>query len=120
MQRHPNVFPCFSPETGKRSRGFAVTPLRFASFGKAGDLGFEPRLSDPESLVLPLHQSPSRLGMSRSERSKHRNEIRACLSRVAASPREPGHRAMRDRASRRPRTQRLGLENSRKGSVTGT
>ena len=25
-----------------------------------GDLGFEPRLSDPESLVLPLHQSPSR------------------------------------------------------------
>jgi hypothetical protein len=23
-----------------------------------GDLGFEPRLSDPESLVLPLHQSP--------------------------------------------------------------
>ena len=24
----------------------------------AGDLGFEPRLSDPESLVLPLHQSP--------------------------------------------------------------
>src|SRR5262249_21563549 len=26
---------------------------------QTGDLGFEPRLSDPESLVLPLHQSPS-------------------------------------------------------------
>ncbi len=26
--------------------------------GKAGDLGFEPRLSESESLVLPLHQSP--------------------------------------------------------------
>ena len=25
---------------------------------QAGDLGFEPRLIDPESLVLPLHQSP--------------------------------------------------------------
>src|SRR5262245_63637958 len=25
---------------------------------KAGDLGFEPRLTDPESVVLPLHQSP--------------------------------------------------------------
>src|SRR5262249_28933304 len=24
----------------------------------AGDLGFEPRLTDPESVVLPLHQSP--------------------------------------------------------------
>ena len=26
---------------------------------KTGELGFEPRLSDPESLVLPLHYSPS-------------------------------------------------------------
>ena len=25
---------------------------------QAGDLGFEPRLTDPESVVLPLHQSP--------------------------------------------------------------
>ena len=25
---------------------------------EAGELGFEPRLSDPESLVLPLHYSP--------------------------------------------------------------
>src|SRR5579875_1047503 len=25
---------------------------------EAGDLGFEPRLTDPESVVLPLHQSP--------------------------------------------------------------
>jgi hypothetical protein len=29
---------------------------------QAGDLGFEPRLSDPESLVLPLHQSPRTCG----------------------------------------------------------
>ncbi len=28
----------------------------------AGDLGFEPRLTDPESVVLPLHQSPKSLG----------------------------------------------------------
>jgi integrase len=27
--------------------------------GKAGDLGFEPRQTDPESVVLPLHQSPN-------------------------------------------------------------
>gem|GEM_PF-2645335 len=26
--------------------------------GLAGDQGFEPRLNEPESLVLPLHQSP--------------------------------------------------------------
>src|SRR5690349_10288793 len=26
---------------------------------KTGDLGFEPRLTDPESVVLPLHQSPN-------------------------------------------------------------
>lgn len=26
---------------------------------KAGDLGFEPRLTEPESVVLPLHQSPN-------------------------------------------------------------
>ena len=25
---------------------------------KTGDLGFEPRQTDPESVVLPLHQSP--------------------------------------------------------------
>ena len=30
-----------------------------SGFRKAGDLGFEPRLTDPESVVLPLHQSPS-------------------------------------------------------------
>src|SRR3954453_1736490 len=29
-----------------------------SGFRKAGDLGFEPRLTDPESVVLPLHQSP--------------------------------------------------------------
>jgi hypothetical protein len=26
---------------------------------QAGELGFEPRLTDPESVVLPLHYSPS-------------------------------------------------------------
>src|SRR5262249_30270781 len=30
---------------------------------RAGDLGFEPRLTDPESVVLPLHQSPMSLGV---------------------------------------------------------
>ena len=29
-----------------------------SGFRKAGDLGFEPRLTDPESVVLPLHQFP--------------------------------------------------------------
>ena len=29
--------------------------------GLAGDRGFEPRLTDPESVVLPLDESPTRL-----------------------------------------------------------
>ena len=29
-----------------------------AALSSTGDLGFEPRLTDPESVVLPLHQSP--------------------------------------------------------------
>src|SRR5947209_1765328 len=29
------------------------------AFRQAGELGFEPRLTDPESVVLPLHHSPS-------------------------------------------------------------
>ena len=36
-------------------------PLQlFATVGlrETGELGFEPRLTDPESVVLPLHQSP--------------------------------------------------------------
>jgi hypothetical protein len=61
LRRHPNVFPCFSPETGKRSRGFRRNSSSLRSFGKAGDLGFEPRLTAPEAVVLPLHQSPSGL-----------------------------------------------------------
>ena len=32
-QRHPNVFPCFSPETGKRSRGFCRNSSSLRSFG---------------------------------------------------------------------------------------
>src|SRR5208337_3317032 len=31
---------------------------KIQSFTATGDLGFEPRLTDPESVVLPLHQSP--------------------------------------------------------------
>src|SRR5947209_5370150 len=38
--------------------GKSRKPLRFYRLTKAGDLGFEPRLTDPESVVLPLHQSP--------------------------------------------------------------
>jgi hypothetical protein len=46
---------------------FSTSPYYTGIFGfrKAGDLGFEPRLTDPESVVLPLHQSPCDLsGMS--------------------------------------------------------
>src|SRR5262245_20211599 len=32
---------------------------------RTGDLGFEPRLTDPESVVLPLHQSPRRAFLAR-------------------------------------------------------
>src|SRR5579875_252104 len=32
---------------------------------ETGDLGFEPRLTDPESVVLPLHQSPVSLSFPR-------------------------------------------------------
>ena len=38
--------------TTERGAGLLPTPL------DAGDQGFEPRLPDPESGVLPLHQSP--------------------------------------------------------------
>src|ERR1700730_7707605 len=33
-------------------------PIVVMVFTSTGDLGFEPRLTDPESVVLPLHQSP--------------------------------------------------------------
>ena len=33
--------------------------LAFLALVKAGELGFEPRLTDPESVVLPLHHSPN-------------------------------------------------------------
>src|SRR4051812_30380177 len=48
----------FSPVMGKRSRGLYRNSSSLRDFGRAGDLGFEPRLLDPESSVLPLHQSP--------------------------------------------------------------
>ena len=36
-----------------------ASPLTFpVAANPTGELGFEPRLSDPESLVLPLHHSP--------------------------------------------------------------
>ena len=37
------------------------TPVTLQATGAegTGELGFEPRLSEPESLVLPLHYSPS-------------------------------------------------------------
>jgi len=43
-----------SPDTNK------TTPVTKGATGagETGELGFEPRLSDPESLVLPLHYSP--------------------------------------------------------------
>jgi hypothetical protein len=40
-QRHPNVFPYFSPVTGTRSHGFRRNSPSLRNFGKAGDLGFE-------------------------------------------------------------------------------
>jgi hypothetical protein len=33
-------------------------PLRIRGFRSAGEQGFEPQLTDPESVVLPLHYSP--------------------------------------------------------------
>lgn len=32
--------------------------------GATGDLGFEPRQTDPESVVLPLHQSPKHVDVN--------------------------------------------------------
>ena len=34
---------------------------------QTGELGFEPRLNDPESFVLPLHYSPSYSGKLANE-----------------------------------------------------
>jgi hypothetical protein len=56
MQREPNVFPCFSPVTGKRSHSFRRNSSLLRSLGKAGDLGFEPRLHDPASIMGSSHQ----------------------------------------------------------------
>jgi len=39
--------------------GFGAPDSYLLLGGETGDLGFEPRLTDPESVVLPLHQSPS-------------------------------------------------------------
>jgi hypothetical protein len=49
----------FSAATGKRSRGFCRNSSSLRDLCQAGELGFEPRLTDPESVVLPLHHSPS-------------------------------------------------------------
>ena len=38
--------------------GPAAAPFGDASWSLVGDLGFEPRLADPESAGLPLPQSP--------------------------------------------------------------
>jgi hypothetical protein len=43
----------------RKSFGFNYFQSYALAGTKAGELGFEPRLSDPESLVLPLHYSPS-------------------------------------------------------------
>ena len=43
--------------------------------GKTGDLGFEPRLTDPESVVLPLHQSPKSALAGISPYLSHPTEI---------------------------------------------
>src|SRR5271157_6512606 len=42
----------------QETRGSLHNHLLSQDLHLAGDLGFEPRLTDPESVVLPLHQSP--------------------------------------------------------------
>lgn len=44
---------------------------------KAGELGFEPRLTDPESVVLPLHHSP--MGRRNRTRRLHKQPYRKAL-----------------------------------------
>ena len=47
-------------EVGQDLRQKDLPRIEFSTgTGQTGELGFEPRLSDPESLVLPLHYSPS-------------------------------------------------------------
>jgi hypothetical protein len=42
----------------RKSFGRMKKPRFTGVFLQAGDLGFEPRLTAPEAVVLPLHQSP--------------------------------------------------------------
>ena len=54
----PCTYRAFRPLS--RSRGSPQVVI----WWEAGDLGFEPRLTDSESVVLPLHQSPKSSGDS--------------------------------------------------------
>ena len=53
-----------------------VLPGGRGNHRKVGDLGFEPRLSESESLVLPLHQSPICVTTTRTRRAKPRHDPR--------------------------------------------
>ena len=41
-----------------RKRKTPASVYLAGAFSSTGELGFEPRLTDPESVVLPLHYSP--------------------------------------------------------------
>src|SRR5262245_4365049 len=70
---NPHVVRKSSAEFGVFNRTpdrLAVDPsvARLVRYVKAGELGFEPRLTDPESVVLPLHYSPMSRAVGRVQR----------------------------------------------------
>ena len=56
--RMANIVSDLCQITGQEEQSALRNLLFRKAFNQAGELGFEPRLSDPESLVLPLHYSP--------------------------------------------------------------
>ena len=75
----PGLFP-----TSNLSASFSIRVTRFAcGVHLAGDRGFEPRLADPESAVLPLDESPTQLIIALSQRDE---QVLCALSRVFSSP----------------------------------